>query len=261
MSHKSKKKALSIIILFAFCSAIMAQASAQTPTITIGVSEGDTFKYTATYFWNSTNPNDTVPKYLLEQNTTEYLRATIKTVTGNTVTISEVQHFLNGTDVPREELTSVGTSNQFSVLLYAANLNAGDYLLPMSQLLYTIDATVSREYAGGARQTNYIEVNMTDLEEYVYRYTSLYFDRSTGILVDAYFADVMVDSPSQTFSYTYLLTETNRWNVAGSQPPGDGDGDNQIGGLPMELIIGIVVAAVVVAVVAVVLFLRKKGKN
>ena len=85
------KKTLSVIILFTLCLAIIAQVSAQTPQVTIGVKENDTFKFQAKYYWNSTNLNDTVPIGFVEQNTTEYLQATIKFVTGNTVTITVLQ--------------------------------------------------------------------------------------------------------------------------------------------------------------------------
>jgi len=80
-------------------------------------------------------------------------------------------------------------------------------------------------------------------------------------LVDAYFEDVFSDMPAQTFSRTIVITESSMWTVGGSPSDGNGDGGGQTGGLPMEWIYGIIIAAVIVAVVAAVLVLRKRGKK
>jgi hypothetical protein len=259
------KKTLSVIILFTLCFAIIAQVSAQTPQVNIGVKEGDTFKYQATYFWNSTNPNDTVPIGFVEQNTTEWLQATIKTVTGSTVTITEVQHFQNGTEVPREEITYVGTVNQLSVLLYAANLNAGDYVLPMADLpYYTVNATVSRNYTGGPRETNYllnsitdVDVNGDNITDYAYMYTSRFFDRQTGILVQGHFEYGSATNPGQAYAYEYKLTESNVWTVSAPSSDGNGDG-TPTSWFTSEVLYVIIIVVVLVAVIASVLLIRKR---
>jgi hypothetical protein len=259
-----KKIGLSATILFTLCFAIIAQVSAQTtPEVNVGVSEGNTFKYQATYYWNSTNPNDTVPSSFIEQNMTEWLQATIKLVTGNTVTITEVQHFQNGTEVSREELTNVGTVNQLSVLLYAANLNAGDYVLPIADLpYYTVNATVSRDYTGGPRETNYLQNTLANVDvdgnetiDYAYIYSSRYFDRQTGILVDGYFEYASAVNLGQIYAYAYKLTESNVWTVSGSSSDGSGDGTSWFNN---EVLYVIIIIVVLVAVIASVLLIRKR---
>jgi len=259
------KKTLSVIILFTLCFAIIAQVSAQTPQVTIGVSEGNTFKYQATYYWNSTNLNDTVPIGLVEQNTTEYLQATIKLVTGNTVTLTELQHFQNGTEVSREELTSVGTANQLSVLLYAANLNKGDDLLPIASLpYYKVNDTVSRDYPGGARETNFVENGLSAVDvdgdetvDYAYIFSTRYFDKQTGILVEGHFEYGSATNPGETYAYEYKLTESNVWTVSGSSSDGNGDG-TPTSWFTNEVLYVVIIVVVLVAIIASVLLIRKR---
>ena len=245
-----KRIGFSTVILLILCFGIVAQVAAQNGEILVGVSEGNTFRYDAKYFWRSSNPLDTVPAAWANNNKTEYLQVTISMVTLNTVTITEVQHFLDGSETERTEVTVVGTDMSFSVLLYAANLNAGDYLIPKSVAPYTVNSTVSRAYVGGARATNYVENRMTDVEGYVYRYLSLYFDRQTGMLVEAYFEDVTSDKPDQTFSYTYKLIDTNAWSAGPS-----------IGGVDLTVILVAVAVVVIVVAVGVFLFYRRKRKR
>jgi len=263
------KKTLSVIILFTLCLAIIAQVSAQTPQVTIGVKENDTFKFQAKYYWNSTNLNDTVPIGFVEQNTTEYLQATIKFVTGNTVTITVLQHFQNGTEVSRDELTSVGTANQLSVLLYAANLNKGDDLLPIAGLpYYTVNDTVLRDYPRGARETNKVEneVSAVDVDgdetiDYAYIFSIRYFDKQTGILVEGHFEYGSAINLGETYAYEYKLTESNIWTVSGPSSNGNGDSTTALGFTTQVLYIVIIVIVVAVVVAVVLLVRERKSKT
>jgi hypothetical protein len=263
----AKKLALSAFLLMLLCVTIVGQASAQAQ-VQAGVSEGNTFKYSVKYFWSSTNQDATPPADWVEANTTEWYQATITTVTGTTVSINTVQHFLSGNETTKSELIDVGTGLGGSVLVYAANLNAGNYLYPSrTDLPWIINETVPRSYGAVARDTNHIQVRMTDVEDYVYRYTSLYFDKQTGVLVEALFEDVLSKTPDQTYSRTVKITESNVWAVSGGPTNGNGNGGGNGGdgatptGLPLEWVVGIIVVVVVVAVAASVLLLRKRKKK
>ena len=265
----NKKKAISALILFTLCFAVVAQVSAQTETTTIGVSEGNVFRYEYKIYWNSTNSNDTVPINSIEQNTTEWLQATIKTVTGNTATIAWVQHFQNGTEkVLNQEITSVGTVNQLSILLYVANLNQGSLLLPTSQFPdYWVNSTVSRSYPGGARETNYILYSQANIDkdgdgniDDLYKYSSRYFDKQTGVLVEANESSVSSAYPSQIFASSYELMYSNVWTVGGSSSGGgnDGGGSSPVSWLTSEMVIVIVIVVVMVALIAGLLLIRRR---
>jgi hypothetical protein len=270
----NRKTAISTMIMFALCvSAIapLAQVSAQTTQVQIGVNPGDTFKYTATYFWNSSDPTATIPASLLEENTTEYIQVTVKSVTGNTVTLGEVQHFTNGTDLPlSDEITAVGTTNQMSILLYAANLNAGSLVLPLADLpYYTVNETESQSYPSGNRATNLLVTTQYNVDtnndqnisagDFAYIYSSRLFDRQTGILVEGYFEYGSATTEGEAYAYRYTLIDSNVWTVSGSS---DGNNNNGNGILPFntELIIIAVVVVVVVVAASLLLVRRRKKK-
>ena len=257
----TKKHSLSAFLLLLLCSVIVGQASAQ-GQVTVGVSQGNTFKYDVKYYWDSTNSSATVPADWIHANTTEWYQATISSVTGTTVSIKTVQHFLDGNETLKDDLVDVSIGVGGSVLVYATNLKAGDSLYPSTFLPWIINETISRSYSSGVRETNHIQVRMTDLEDYVYRSTSLYFDRQTGVLVDAYFEDVLAATPDQTFSRTVKITESNVWTVSGTPTDGNGNGGGtQTSGLPLEWIIGIVVVVVVVVATASLLLMRQRKKR
>lgn len=254
MNNKHVSLKLLAILL---CLSFIGQAFAQVAKV--GVSPGNVFKYKVTYLWSSTDPTATPPASWVEANSTDYYQATINEVTGTTVTLKTVQRFLNGTELKKDELIDVGNSLGGCLLLYAANLVGGSYLYPAATYLpWKVNATVSRPYGSGYRDTNWIEARMTDVKEYAYRYTSLYFDKATGVLVDAYFEDVPVDTPDQKFGRTIKITESSLWTVAGA-PPGDGNGLTS--GLPMEVVFGVVAVVAIVSVSAVALVIRKRGKK
>ena len=258
----SRKLVILKLLAITLCLTLSGQAAAQ--TVGVGVSSGNVFKYNVKYFWSSTNASATPPASWVEANSTEYFQATIKEVISTTITLQTVQHFPNGTDNSKDELVDVATSLGGSLLVYASNLVAGSYLYPSStNLPLIINATVSRPYGSGYRDTNWIQVRMTNAEDFVYRFTSIYFDKATGVLVDAYFEDSPSNLPNQNFSRTIKITESSLWTVPGTPSDGDGNGggDNQTTGLPMELVYGVVVAVVIVAVVATVFVLRKRGRK
>ena len=258
----NRKLALPKLLAVMFCLALAGQVAAQTAQVTVGVSPGNVFRYKVTYFWDSTNQSDPFPSNWAEANTTEYYQATVKEVTGTTVVLQTVTHFLNGTDITTDnELIEVSMGAMLLPLIYASNLVKGSYLYPAATSLpWVINDTVSRPYGSGVRETNWITVKMTGLEDYVYRFTSMYFDKASGVLVDAHFEDVFSSMPNQKFSRTITITESSLWTVGGSPSDGNGGG-GQTGGLPMELVYGIIVVVVVVAVVAAVLLVRKRGKK
>ena|SRR3990170_6537197 len=255
----NKKNIFSASLLLILFLAMIGQAFCQ---VQLGVRQGNSFTYDVTYFWSSTDSSAAPPANWIEANTTESLKANVQSVLDTWVTIETIQHFQNGNETTGSELADVATGAGGSILVYAAGLDEGDRLYPQSTSLpWTINETVSRSYSSGPRDTNHIEVRMTDLEDYVYRYSSLYFDKATGIMVEAYLEDVMTSIPDQTFARTIVIKESNVWVVSGSAQNNDGNGATQNSWPPIELVYGIVVVVVVVAVVATVLLVRKRKKK
>jgi len=258
MNKRTALAALSVLVLcFAFAQQVQAQ---DTTEHQVGVSGGDTFKYDMAFYWSSTNPTATAPTSWTNANATEYYQATIQLITGTTVTIDTVWRFLNGTEVTNTEQTDVVIGVGGSILLYAANLTAGVQLYPLSSYITDrINETIARSYSQGSRETNHIEVKKTDVENEVYSYINLYFDKQTGIMVEVYTEDVYTSMPDQTFSRTAKLKESSLWTASGSSSDGNSDGKTlPPTSWPMELIYVIIISVVIVAIVASLLLLRKR---
>src|SRR3990170_8150108 len=194
MMPMNKRTALAALSVLVLCFAFAQQVQAQ--DFHVGVSEGNTFKYDMAFYWSSTNQTATAPISWVNANATEYYQTTIQTVAATTVVINTFWHYLNGTEINGTELVDVVTGNGGSILVYAANLAAGMLLYPGSlSITDRIDETITR----GTRETNHIEVNKTGVENEVYSYINLFFDKQTGIMGEVYTEDVYSSMPDQTF--------------------------------------------------------------
>ena len=257
----NKKTALAALFVLILCFAIAQQVQAQDITdYQPGVSEGNIFKYDMVFYWSSTNPTATTPTSWVNANATEYYHATIKLVTGTTVTIDTLWRFLNGTETTNTELTDVAIGAGGSILVYATNLAAGMQLYPSStSITDRIDETITRSYPQGARETNHIEENKTNVENQVYSYINLYFDKQTGVMVEVYTEDVYTSMPDQKFSRTAKIKESSLWTVSGSSSNGNSDGTTPPPTQwPMEIIYVITIVVVAVVVAASILLVRKR---
>lgn len=270
MLGMNRKNPLVIIILFTLCFGIITQVSAQVTEVQVGVKAGDTFKYEAIYYWNSTDSSAAPPASVVQQNATEWIQATIKSVTSNTVTIGEVQHFQNGTEVTLpDEITALGTTNQNSVLLYVANLNKGSYVLPIAAVpYYTVNDTQPFNYPGGARETNSLITTQYNVDvppfdeenqtaDYAYVYSERFFDRQTGVLVQGYFEYGSATTEGEAYAEYLKIIDSNVWTISGSE----GDGNNNGSQLSLTPELLIVSAVIIVAVVAASLFLMMRRRR
>ena len=276
-----KTVATSILLVTLLMLPILGYVSAQTPAMP-GVSVGNMFTYNITYFWNSTNPIDIVPFYLITQNQST-LQVTVQTVAGTTVGVATVWTYKNGTQQSSTEYDEVNGGITKTVLVYAGNLSAGDYLFPgATDLPFIINGTTIREYSGIFRQTNHIQINNTNLEGTLYSLLDQYFDKQTGILVEYYLMTVYSATPSQTVTQHILLKDSNVWAVQSpssspspttastpspSPPPTtstpSGTSPNtSTGSSPSETIYIVIIAAVTIVIVAaLVLFSRRKPQG
>jgi len=259
----NRKTFVSILCAICLCLAVAVDVTAQ-DSVQVGVSPGDVFKYDVAFFWSSTASNSTIPEYWVQANTTDYIQATITEVSGTTVSIQTIQRFLNGTEISGDEVTDVSHGEGGSLFVYAANLTAGDPLYPaVEDFPYLIDSTVSRQYGSGPRDTNYIQEKLTEIEGCLYRDTTMYFDKASGVLVEAYFEEVPSGQPTQKLSRTIVITSSSLWTVEGYVPDGDGgDGDeNQKFGLSPEAVIGVTIAVIVIVAVATILLLKRRSNK
>jgi hypothetical protein len=257
-----KKTVLAALSVLVLCFAIAQQVQAQNTTeYQVGVSEGDTFKYDLTFYWSSTDPNATAPASWANANATEYYQATIQLISGTTVNIGTVWRFLNGTEISETEIAEVATGLGGSILVYAANLSAGEQLYSRSiDITDKIDETLTLSYSQGSRETNHVEVTKTDVENEALNYLDLYFDKQTGIMVDVYTSVIYTNLPNQTFARMAKIKESSLWNASGFSLDRNSDGYKQppTQSPPMEFVYVIIIAVVIVVVAASLLLLRKR---
>ncbi len=188
--------------------------------MTVGVSPGDSFTYNLTYGWSSSNKGDVVPQFMVERNQTKDFQITVMTANGQFVTFQTTWSFLNGTQSNQTVIEYVGnaTSDGF-IYIYAANLGAGFPLFPNeTDLPWTINSTVMRDYQSGPRATNHISVSRSDVPNEFYTYIDLYFDKVTGVLVQGTLIDIYTDTPDQTFTTHITLSQASVWSIASASP-------------------------------------------
>ena len=253
-------------------------------TASAGVSVGDRFTYVNTITWNSTNPADFMPSYLMVQNEST-LQVNVDQVSGSTIQVITTWTYRNGT-----QQTSAPTPIEVysgitgSLLAYAANLTAGGSLFPgASDQSLKINDTTYRSYPDSFRDTNHIVVNSTGQEGEAYSYMNLYFDRQTGILIEYYLTSVYTATPNQMVTQHLALTDSSLWKVtaASTTTPGPSASPDQTSnpsnpsvsptatgsgttdstsGLPIDLIVIVIVVVVAVVMAGLVLFRKPKPK-
>ncbi len=217
MAMNTRKTASIIFFLMLILASVVGSAFAQT-SVSVGVSQGDSFKYDLKYLWSSTNLADVVPSSWASMNQTDYFQINVDVAADTSLRLSTVWRFVNGTEAPPGvEIQEVGSNNATGfIYIYAANLNAGSHLFPLAtDLPFIINNTMFRTYTNNEfRATNHIEVNRTDLSNRVYSYMDLYFDKNTGVLVEATLKEVYSDQPRQTYTTEITLKESSLWNIS-----------------------------------------------
>ena len=205
--------AVFILVLLGF--AMIGSVSAQTRIP--GVYVGNTFTYDVKAFWSSNAPGATVPADLLDINKTDYYQVTIGLVSGAEITTTSVWHFINGTETSTTGTISVETgitnSGGFWAIV-AANLGPNDRLHPSGPTYIYVNETVSRNYTGGARDTNHLILTLqgSDTGGDYLEYVDYYFDKLSGMLVQLNDAKVY-SNPTSTITKFWKIKDSNVWIV------------------------------------------------
>lgn len=178
--------------------ALVATASAQTRTV--GVSVGNNFKHSVSVSWSSNDPTATPSQDLVNENDTQWMQLNVTAISGTNITGQLTTHYRNGTETINGGSVDVNTGaseNLTTSFIISANLAAGDSLYNSSQFnTVTINETVPRTYSGSVtRDTNHL--NVTSSGEGLSEQVNLYWDKSTGILVE-----VLIETVNQTAAYT-----------------------------------------------------------
>jgi hypothetical protein len=170
---------MSIYLLFA----LFAAASAQTRTV--GVSVGDTFKYSYSTRWSSNDPTATPSQSLIDLNESQ-LQVDITAISGTNITAKVTGFYKNGSETTEDGWVDVNTGEgNFTSFIISANLAAGDSIYSSSDYsAMIINETATKTYSSGVtRDTNYL--NMSEpIMEGLSGQSDMYWDKSTGVLVE-----------------------------------------------------------------------------
>jgi hypothetical protein len=265
-------------LLLLLCANLVGSTFGQT-SVAVGVSQGDSFKYDLTYFWSSTSHADFVPASLVSKNQTDYYQITIDAAAGTSLRVGTVWRFDNGTEITGTDIEEVGNTTATGfIYVYAANLTSGSYLFPSaSDLPFLINNTAFRTYKDEFRSTNHIAVNRTDLSGKLYSVMDLYFDKSTGVLVEATLIDAYEDMPNQIYTTHIALKESSLWAITQAPttsasatstpgqtttptPTNQNNGGSQDSDI-LNILIIVLVLVFVIIIVAIIFVLMKGSKK
>jgi hypothetical protein len=212
--------ALVIVIVLALVIFLGAQA---TQGAVPGVKVGDEFVYDIKGFWDSTDPNATLSDFYAQLNMTDWYKITVTDVDGSKVSINTTWRFTNGTELTGTNSVDVDTGTVYPTnafwAIYAANLKENDRARPSGVSQATINETATRDYASGARETNFVSLTQqsydADDPTGTRTWTEIMntkFDKQTGMLVE--FRDIsLFTNPSVTTNIAWTLKESNVWDV------------------------------------------------
>jgi len=203
---------MSTLLLFALLFALVMVASAQTRTV--GVNVGDTFTYSFNVNWSSNDPTATPPQNLVSENNTQLIQVAITAISGTNITGQMTFDYKNGTQTTEGGWVDIGTGDgaNLTQFITSANLAAGDSLYNSSSSP-TINDTVPITYSSGVRETN--QLNVTSAGGGMSMLTNFYWDKSTGILVQALIENVNQTSGFTTTSSSDIqIISSDIWTVA-----------------------------------------------
>lgn len=174
---------LAILLLAAMVVPALAQWS-------VGVQVGDWFLYeTELIQWTTTavpfppwwNPE------LQTINTTDWIKYTVTTISGEDITFSVVTHWSNGTETTVDAIESMTSSPAMMVI--GANLTQGTQIRPESEYFgpMTLNASRTRTFNNSISR----EVNVLNYTGYLIN-TEYLWDKQTGIQVLYYTGGIAV---------------------------------------------------------------------
>ena len=199
---------ITVLILLASATSVCAQ------NVTPGVSKGDVFDYSYSFYWESTNPTITIPPAYTELNETESFTITIVEITGSVLTLDTTRHFRNSTE--KTERGTIDIVNEiietpFGFLILESNIKAGEKMYSSGgNAIFT--ETIQKTYPNGQRATNHRFTETTGEDRY--QKTEAYYDQLTGVAYE-YIAENQESSNSYVTitRESMTLTTSSIWTI------------------------------------------------
>jgi hypothetical protein len=217
-----KKKIVCSITVSFFLLILTIAAVSAPPIIRLpGVNSGDFFLYDLEASFSSNDPNAKPPYGFDNTNSTEWVRMDVTSVINRTINYQVTTHYKNGTETANTGSQNVESG--YGGTFVAANLNANDSLYSSGYYSnWIINDTVVTLYPSGARQTNRVNITMTQGSppgNYLSQNQRQYYDRETGAMVEiaiGYFNHTGIYATQ--YSLRAALVNTNRWLAVPEYP-------------------------------------------
>ncbi|MEJ2240603.1 MAG: hypothetical protein P8Y18_00440 [Candidatus Bathyarchaeota archaeon] len=208
-------KVILISLVLMLLSIMFVQLSAA-QVRTVGVSEGDWFKYGLDLDWNydlEESPEDFIFRDFLEG---DLITLTIQDISGTNVTGQFTINYENNTQkVLTGSVDIVTGEGDLKNWLLSADLIAGNPLYE-TEIDETINETIIQTYPWGSRQTNQLiySYNFSQDEDYSALNLGFYWDQEIGILNELSIeAEALQNGTLIEGSVSLTLVEINNGNI------------------------------------------------
>ncbi len=210
INMKTKLIAISMILMFL----LMVEGVAFAQTANVGVSKGETFDYSYSLQWSSTDPTAIMPSIYAELNNTQTIQFTITDISNAQITLEKTSIFKNGTQTTENGYININTGDieiNYGTIIVGSGLNVGDKLYPAGGHA-VINATTTRTYPSGQRETNYYVAQTGDQNNLVK--LEIYYDKVVGAAVNYYWESTETSGDYATSTTeTLTCTNANDWAV------------------------------------------------
>ena len=210
------KNILLAIILIIFI--VLIRADTLFAQVSVGVKEGDWIEYQVTI--SGTAPQD---------HNIKCARMEVITLQGNNINLAIATEFSNGTMLNETITLNLEVGELGDDFIIPANLNTGDAFFDKHQGEITITETEEKTYSGIIRTVLTATISQT----------TYYWDKSTGILVDAI-------STFNNYSMHTIINKTNLWQ------------SEIFGSYPIIFFASIIAAVIGMAILIVAIYRRKR---
>lgn len=247
MINKIKLVTLSVF-LFSTLAVLILAGFVQAQTIMPGVTQGMSFEYNLSCSWKSSDSsyNAAIPQNFRLINQTTCVEVRVSAVNNTHVTVATPWYFKDGTSTLERGAINLHTGDGYGFVgIIAANLNVGDKIHPSGDDGLRVLDTTKKNYGGGSRATNHIQIVSEDTAGGYKGTRDLYFDKETGILVE------QIDRTETTTAP--FITSQATWKISAVYGVDDWVITNSFPLIPVVIVI-VIVAVIVVAI----LFYKKK---
>ena len=214
---------LGFVIFFVVLLGSFSMVFGEMMSSTVGVANGDVFRYGYNSYFNSNDPHAVPPASFSSINQTDYFMINVTGVSGASVNFGTMLRGLNGSSSLGVCSMNVGTgmvsisgyggpSDASNFYFMARNVGMMGRMFPSAVVSPTINDTLMIPYAGGSRLTNHFVTSTTANGMRVN--SDFYFDQATGMMVEWRQETVQTSGTLQTNSTQMMkITTSNVWVI------------------------------------------------